>query len=94
MDSNQILLQGITLEQFQTVILHGMEERLKELVIIPDQKSVKFLTRAEVAELLSISLPTLHEWCKKKILNPYRMGNRVYFKMEEVEKSLKQINRD
>lgn len=94
MDSNQILLQGISLEQFQTVILHGMEERLKELVIIPEPKSVKYLTRAEVAELLSISLPTLHEWCKKKILNPYRMGNRVYFKSDEVEKSLKQINRD
>ena len=92
--NSQIYLQGVTLEQFKTVILHGVEERLKELVKTPEKEEVKYLTRFEVAKLLSISLPTLHDWSRKKILNPYRMGCRVYFKSDEIEKSLKRINQN
>ena len=88
-----ILLQGITLDNLKTVIVQGVDERLKELVKQPEpQKKVQYLTRHEVAKLLSISLPTLHDWSKKKILNPYRMGCRVYYKSDEVDQALKQIN--
>ena len=92
MVTSQILFQGITLDQFKTVLVLLLDERLKELAKVPEPQKVEYLTRKEVASLLSISMPTLHEWCKKKILNPYRMGCRVYFKSEEVNESLKQIN--
>ncbi|MEQ8553414.1 MAG: helix-turn-helix domain-containing protein [Cyclobacteriaceae bacterium] len=92
MFESEILLKGITLDHLNSTLLDGMEERIKELVERPEKKEVKYLTRKEVAELLSISLPTLHDWCKRKILNPYRVGNRVYFKIDEIDQSLKQIN--
>lgn len=91
MFESEILLKGITLDHLNSTLLNGMEERIKELVEKPE-KEVKYLTRKEVAELLSISLPTLHSWCQRKILNPYRVGNRVYFKSTEIDQSLKQIN--
>lgn len=91
---DKILFQGMTPEQFKTFLLLGMDERLKELVKVPEKEEVKYLTRQETAKLLSISLPTLHDWCKKKILNPYRMGCRVYFKSDEIDQSLKRINQN
>jgi excisionase family DNA binding protein len=89
---NSILLQGISLDHLNSTLLQGLDERIKELVDRPEKKELTYLTRQEVANLLSISLPTLHSWCQRKILNPYRVGNRVYFKSTEIDQSLKQIN--
>ena len=44
----------------------------------------KFLTRSEVARLLKITLPTLHDWTKKGLLKAYRIGNRIRYKEAEV----------
>lgn len=42
------------------------------------------LTRQEVADYLRISLTTLHHWCKHDILNPIRLGNRIFFKKQDI----------
>lgn len=47
-------------------------------------KPEKFLTRGEVAVLLKITLPTLHDWTKKGLLKAYRIGNRIRYKEAEV----------
>jgi excisionase family DNA binding protein len=47
-----------------------------------------YLTRLEVCKLLTITLPTVHEWTKRGILTAYRLGNRVYFKREEIDKAM------
>lgn len=52
----------------------------------------QILTRKETAELLSISLPTLHSWTMSGKIKAYGIGGRVYYKLEEVEQSLIQIN--
>lgn len=44
----------------------------------------ELLTRKETAELLQVSLVTIHEWTKTKILTHYKMGNRTYYKRSEV----------
>jgi excisionase family DNA binding protein len=44
-----------------------------------------FLTRQEAAEILNISLPTLHQYTKKRLLNSYRLGARILYKKSEVE---------
>ena len=88
---HQILLQGISANQLSELILAEIDQRLKEISPI-NQDERKYLTRKDVTELLSISMPTLHDWCKKKILNPYRIGNRVFFKSDEIDLALRQIN--
>ena len=93
MVSNQILLQGISLDQLNQHLLKGVDDRIKELIKQSDSEPIKYLTRLEVAQKLSISLPTLHDWVKKKILNAYRVGNRVYFKSDELDSCLRPINR-
>lgn len=91
MIDSKIYLEGITPEALSESLLDGFEQRIQRLVQTPEAKR-EYLTRKEVASRLSITLPTLHDWCKKKILNPYRIGNRVYFKSDELEQALKQIN--
>jgi excisionase family DNA binding protein len=71
-----------------------IENRLKSFApkVSPSTDAEEFLTREEVATLLKISLPTLHDWCKKGLLNPFKIGNKVRFKKHEVMSSPKAIN--
>jgi excisionase family DNA binding protein len=50
-----------------------------------------YRTRKETAELLNISLPTLHHYTKKGILTGYRVGVRILYKQSEIESALTQI---
>jgi excisionase family DNA binding protein len=50
-----------------------------------------YKTRKETAEMLNISLPTLNEYTKKRILNGYRVGARVLYKQSEIESALTKI---
>ena len=45
-------------------------------------------TRKEVKEMLGVSYPTLNSWAKKGILKPSRLGSRVLYKAEDIEKAL------
>jgi excisionase family DNA binding protein len=56
--------------------------------IIPPE----YLTRQEVAVILKVSLVTLSDWNKKRILNPYRLGNLIRYKRAEIEQALICIN--
>jgi len=73
--------------------LHNLENRLKEIQeTVTPQPDTHLLTRKEVAIWLDISLPTLHAWTKKGILQAYRIGNKVRYKKTEVLDSLQTIN--
>lgn len=51
-----------------------------------------YLTRKEVSELLSISLPTLWRYTKNNKLQSYFIGSRVLYKLDEVQNSLTKLN--
>ena len=44
-----------------------------------------YLTRTEVCELLKIDLSTLDRWRKAREVIAYSVGNRVYFKRNEID---------
>lgn len=46
------------------------------------------LTRREVASILKVNLCTLSDWDKKRLLCPTRIGRRVYYKSQDLEKFL------
>lgn len=88
-----IQLLQITPEQLQQAILEGVKKQLEDLKKefqpkVPDI----YMTRSEVASMLKIDLSTVHNWSKSGKLKPYGIGNRVYFKREEVEGSIKKLN--
>ena len=55
------------------------------------ENSNDYITRKDVASLLKISYPTLHDWTKQGWLQSYKIGNRVLYKKSEVENSLRQV---
>jgi excisionase family DNA binding protein len=86
---NQILLNGIDLNDLKQIISASIKEELASTVLfMPDQSAGHYLTRQEVSKLLHISLPTLNEWSKQGILQSYRIGNRVLYKKFEIEASM------
>jgi excisionase family DNA binding protein len=86
----EIMLVGIKLDELLAKIDAIFENKLSQSNNSRriNDPSTKYLSRAEVASLLKISLPTLHEWTKIKRLQSYKIGNRVLYKLEEVEKAL------
>ncbi len=68
-----------------------------EIAKIGDQKNTQtnpreVLTRKETAELLGVSLVTIHDWSRSGIIHPYKLGNRTYFKRSEIMEVLNQSN--
>ena len=54
------------------------------------QTDEQYLTRREVSKMLGVSLPTLHEFNKKGILQGHKINTRVRYIKSEVEKFIKQ----
>lgn len=84
---------GVSPEELRDSILTDVRAEIKSLAlnfqpIIPTE----YLTRQETAEILKVSLVTLSDWNKKKILNPYRLGNLIRYKRSEIELALISIN--
>ncbi|EKT3957451.1 helix-turn-helix domain-containing protein [Flavobacterium psychrophilum] len=88
-----IQLIQITPEQLQNKILKGVQSQIDDLKLhfTPKQPN-EYLTRQQVATMLSVDISTVHNYCKRKILLPKGIGGRVYFLRSEVEASLKPLN--
>lgn len=61
--------------------INVLKAELKEECII--------MTPKEVCELLSISPQTVTDWSKKGILKRYKLGNRAYYKKQDIVNNLK-----
>ncbi len=87
---NEILLNGINVDE----LLERIEKLLDTKLIgsATSENKSALLSRTEVASLLKITLPTLHEWTKLGWLQSYKIGNRVLYKLEEVEEALKKTS--
>ncbi|MBW8522165.1 helix-turn-helix domain-containing protein [Chryseobacterium chendengshani] len=48
----------------------------------------EFLTRKEVSQKLKVSLVTLNNWQKNKILIPLKIGKRILYNAKDVEKAM------
>ncbi len=84
----QIFLNGITIEELAKAIAPLLQsEKVEQL-----DNSYNFITRDEVCNLLSINKTTLWKHTKSKKLKSYGIGNRVYYKKDEVLQAVKPIN--
>lgn len=86
----QILLT-VPIDEFEAIQKEWMRQVLTEIPNNEQEKDNQLLTRKETAGLLQVSLVTLDDWSKKGFLQSYRIGNRIRYKKEEVEKSLQQV---
>jgi excisionase family DNA binding protein len=91
---NEILLNGISLDQLQESIKTIVSAELKNAVSELSTKreiEPELITRKETAEILGVSLPTLHEWTKKGVLPAKRIGSRIRYERTAVYDALKSV---
>jgi hypothetical protein len=84
-----------TAEQLQVEINKGIQTQLDEfLKHFKPVNQNEYISRNQVSKLYGISLKTVDNYSKSKILNPLGMegSNRVFFLRSEIEASLKPLN--
>jgi predicted DNA-binding transcriptional regulator AlpA len=70
-------------------VLDGLENRLEQLQQKKHQEQL--LTRTETIQYLKVDSSTLWSWTKNRKLTAYKLGNRVYYKKNEIDESLVRI---
>lgn len=91
---NEILLNGISFDQLQESIKTIVSAELKNAVSeLTTKREIEpeLITRKETAEILGVSLPTLHEWTKKGVLPAKRIGSRIRYERTAVYDALKSV---
>jgi excisionase family DNA binding protein len=86
-------IDKMSVTNYEETDLQALRTEIQELKsLLPTQFSQPYLSRLQVCDLLGITLPTVNDWAKRGILIAYRLGNRIYFKPNEIDKSLQRIN--
>lgn len=92
MRENYLQFIQVTPEQLQQAIIDGVKEQLEELKKnFQPKEPTEFLTRNEVKDMLKVDLTTIWNYTNKGKLKAYGIGNRVYYKRNEVEAALKPL---
>lgn len=73
--------------------LNSIEKAIEKLNAPKDNNEEILLSRIETCELLKINLSSLWKHTKSGKLTSYGIGNRVYYKKEEIMGSITKINR-
>ena len=74
--------------------LHNEFDKIKELIKnellkeINQSQQKELFTRVELAKYLKVVKQTIINWTIRGVLNPKYIGNRVYYKADEVYKLL------
>lgn len=91
----QVQFIQVSPQELASLIQESVKQSLPTTPLpLIESKQKEILTRSETANLFSISLVCLHDWVKKRILKPYKVGNKTYFKRSEVLEVLSSSNRN
>jgi hypothetical protein len=85
MQSNSILLQNVSPEQFKELITNVFRSQLEDFKNnLNANNGDELLTREQTCELLQINSSTLFHWTNKGKVKAYGIGNRRYYKKAEL----------
>ncbi|MEK6477183.1 helix-turn-helix domain-containing protein [Catalinimonas sp. 4WD22] len=86
-----VVLLSMPVDEFRVLISETVKEELAQLRPAPANEK-KYRTRKETADLLHISLPTLNERTKKGEIEGSRIGGRLLYSEEAIERALTSTN--
>ena len=93
-----LFLQGISVEELGETIKGIVAEEVKNALTAISETMQKdttpeYLSRKETAEMLGVSLPTLHSYVNKGYLTAHRVGEKtIRFRKEDVENALNAVD--
>src|SRR6056297_23266 len=56
-----------------------------------ETKTDELITRQQAAEMIGVTLPTLHRYTQNGVIPTYRIGRNVRFKKSEIIESLSKV---
>lgn len=90
----QVQLLGITQEELNLAIFNYIDTKFEELKKFYQPKEpTKYLTRKEVAEMLSVDISSVHNMTKKGILKKLQISGRILYIRSQVESSIIKLNK-
>lgn len=89
-----IEIHNTTPQELKVEIVQGVKQCIAQMAKdVKEKETSDWLTRKELKEMLSVSLVTIHDWCNKGILKPYKIGRQTRFKKKEVLEVLESSRR-
>lgn len=82
----------LTSKELDILVSEALQRAL-EKVEAPVKQDDCLMTREETAEFLKIDLSTLHVWTQKSLIPVHSIGNRRYYKRQEILDSLIHLNK-
>lgn len=77
-----------------TALIREITENVKNALLseltktIQENEPKRYLSADEVCKRFRITKPTLYEYRKRNILKSYRLGARVYYRLDEIENAM------
>ena len=71
------------------IIKESLREALNEMDAERKEQEPRFITRAEVAEMLGVSLVTVHSYVNRGLLECKKIGHKTLFSEADVLKAIK-----
>ena len=77
-----------------TALIREITENVKNSLLseltktIQENEPKRYLSADEVCKRFGITKPTLHEYRKRNILKSYKLGARVYYRLDEIENAM------
>ena len=85
MKTTTIVTTEISIDELTELISDKLIDKIEHyLKDVNKSQNELLLTRKEVANYLRVSITTIHHWMEYEILDPIRIGNRVYFKKQDI----------
>ncbi len=87
-------LHDVNPEDYKNDILCGIAKQFEKFSknFQPKDPTI-WIGRKEAAEILGVTYPTLLDWNKKGILHPFKVGNRVRYRRNDIEQVLLSSNK-
>jgi hypothetical protein len=80
-------------EELENRIYNRLKSEIDKLKLdFQPKHPPEYLTRNQVKEMLDVDLSTIHNWTKRGKLKSYSLGNRVYYKRDEIEQAIIPLN--
>jgi len=93
MNDHCVLVHNIDVLKFQEILKDTLMEGIEELkLLLKNENQDELLTREETYKYLKIDSSTLWDWTRKGRLTVYGIGNRKYYKKNEVINCLTKLN--
>lgn len=86
----QIQFIGINPKEFKDELIKEFKDELLQDLEkkINSKEPNLYYTAKQICDRFSISKPTLHEWRNKGIVETYRLGGKVFFRLDQIESAM------